>query len=137
MQKQILIDFPDELHYIEPVVIEVVKTILSDNSVEEYSISVSIVSDKIIADLNRRFRSTLGTTDVLSFTISDDPLEGEIYISIDQAEAGSKADGIPLITELYKLIIHGALHLLNYHHDTEEEKKQNTGFTNKYLAYCV
>lgn len=137
MQKQILIDFPDELNYIETVVIEVIKTILEDNNVEDYSISATIVTDEIMSDLNRRFRSTLGTTDVLTFHITDNPLEGEIYISADQAEAGSIADGTSLITELYKLIIHGTLHLLKYHHDTEEEKKLNTEITNKYLAYCI
>ena len=135
-QKQIAIDFPAELSYIEPVVSDIINKIFEDHKVDDFIISVAVVSDEIMSDLNRRFRSTLGTTDVLSFYIAEEPYEGEIYISAEQAMEGSVTDGTSFVRELYKLIIHGTLHLLHYHHDTDGERKLNNELMNRYLKYC-
>ena len=135
--KQIVIEFPDDISEFAPGIESIISRLMADNKVNEYLITAAIVSDVEMADINRRFRSTLGTTDVLSFQISEEPLEGEIYISAEQVRSGSISDGIPFKEELFKLAIHGTLHILGFHHDTEEEKSVNEELMKDYLRNCL
>jgi probable rRNA maturation factor len=80
-------------------------------SLEE--IEVSIVSDRAIAAVHRRFMDIAGATDVLTFE------HGEIIISAATAERHARAYGHPLEHEVGLYIIHGILHL-NGHDDLAE-----------------
>ena len=75
-------------------------------SMEE--IEVSIVSDRAIAAVHRRFMNIAGATDVLTFE------HGEIIISAATAERHAREFGQRLEHELGFYIIHGILHLNGY-----------------------
>jgi probable rRNA maturation factor len=76
-------------------------------------IEVSIVSDRAIAGVHRRFMDIAGPTDVITFE------HGEIIISAQTASRYAAEYGQPLEHELGLYIIHGILHL-NGHDDLEE-----------------
>jgi len=80
-------------------------------SLEE--IEVSIVSDRAIADVHRRFMNIAGATDVITFE------HGEIIISAQTAARYGQEYGQKLEHELGLYIIHGILHL-NGHDDLAE-----------------
>lgn len=85
-------------------------------------IHVILVNDEYIADLNRRYRSVEGSTDVLAFDLgpsehSDDEAEGEVYVSLDRAQEQAKNLNIPMAEESVRLIVHGLLHLVGYDHE--------------------
>ena len=90
------------------------------------SLSVCLVSDRRMRELNRRFRGRGGTTDVLSFPAGDGPdPEGEAYlgdvvISVDRAAAQARELGHSLAREIRILALHGYLHLLGYDHETDD-----------------
>lgn len=90
-----------------------------------------------MADLNQRFRGIRGTTDVLSFLMEEDPLEGEIYLSQNQANEAARENGTSPVQEVYKLTMHGVLHLLGYHHDSPEDERQNRELIHRYLEIAV
>ncbi len=101
---------------------------------EEAEISLSLVDDARIHELNREYRGIDRPTDVLSFALQeDDPEEpqiidyqddllGDIVISIERARSQAVEYDHPFERELLYLAVHGALHLLGYDHEEEEEQ---------------
>lgn len=85
---------------------------------EEYpleNINIVFVTEEYIQDLNVRYRDIDAPTDVLSFKISSDTKNAEIYICpqyIYESFQGEKFE-----EEILRLIIHGTLHILGYDHD--------------------
>ncbi len=99
-------------------------------------LTVRIVDDATIRELNRRYRDVDEATDVLSFAMageSDDdfvtppggaPQLGEIVIAFPTAERQAVAAGHDVGAELEHLLVHGILHLLGYDHETEAEERE-------------
>lgn len=89
---------------------------LADSPYEEAIVSVAIVDDDTIHELNQQFLAHDYPTDVLSFTLEDDPprLEGEIIASVDTARQNALEAGWSADDELLLYVIHGTLHLAGY-----------------------
>ena len=101
----------------------------------EAILSVTLVDNKFIHELNREYRNVDRPTDVISFAFLDGdeqrdeklhghgpvPL-GDIYISVEKAKAQAEEYGHPLERELSFLFVHGLLHLLGYDHMTKEDE---------------
>ena len=99
-------------------------------------ISVTIVNNDYIHEINRTYRHKDAPTDVISFAFLDDNPDreklfqsgqmvvlGEIYISADKAKEQAISYGHSLERELKFLFVHGLLHLLGYDHMKEEDEK--------------
>ncbi len=81
---------------------------------KNFFITVAIVDDVKIKDINFRFTGRNSVTDVLSFLYSDFSPTIEIIVSSDQAISNaSKFKNTPA-RELLTYIIHGLLHALGY-----------------------
>ena len=100
-------------------------------------VSLSIVKDEAIRDMNQRFRRIDKVTDVLSFPLlhfyEDEVYEknemgevplGDIVISMDAAKRQAIEYGHSLKREIAFLTAHSMLHLLGYDHMEEEEEKE-------------
>ena len=86
---------------------------------------LAFVNDEEMRKLNADYRNINRTTDVLSFPQDgpDDSILGDVIISIDTAIRRSKLQRLSIEREIYKLIIHGILHLLGYDHKKKNEAK--------------
>lgn len=87
-------------------------------------LSVSLVGDRSIQDLNRRYRGEDRPTDVLAFAMregeaggSEPALLGDVVISADTAARQARRRRHSLGTEVQALLVHGILHLLGYDHE--------------------
>lgn len=86
-------------------------------------LSLLLVSDAVMRQLNRDWRGTDRPTDVLSFAQGEGPggapsgLLGDVVISIDTARRQAAERAATLGSELDRLLIHGVLHLLGYDHE--------------------
>lgn len=85
-----------------------------------------LTGDQEIASLNERYRSRAGPTDVLAFPY--DPAAsggvlGDIYVSLDRAREQAAGAGEPLGREIWRLFVHGALHLAGRDHETDESDR--------------
>ena len=97
-----------------------------DDNIHE--VSIAIVDDEAMRNLNRKFRKKNKTTDVLTFPADDSDADpnakgrplGDIVISIDQARRQATDQKHSLATEVRYLILHGTLHALGYDHETDE-----------------
>lgn len=92
-------------------------------------ISVSLVGDAAIREINREHRGKDKPTDVLSFPLEPGPfsherLLGDIVISIDTARRQAADYDAPIQREVYRLLIHGLLHVLGHDHEEAGERKR-------------
>jgi probable rRNA maturation factor len=91
------------------------------------SLSVTLIGDDAMRGLNREHRGRDNTTDVLSFgagvTVGPERLLGDVVISVDRARAQAADYDAPLQRELYRLLIHGLLHVLGHDHLAPEERR--------------
>jgi probable rRNA maturation factor len=103
-----------------------VRTILRDAGIKSAEISIAIVTDARMHELNRQYLEHDYPTDVLSFVLADDKraksLEGEIIASSDYAAREAPRYGWTADDELLLYIIHGCLHLVG-HDDTRAKLK--------------
>ena len=84
------------------------------------TITVAVVSDGRVRELNRRYLRKNTPTDVLSFP-ADEPGElGDVLIALGVAKRQAVAAGHSLNTELRVLALHGLLHLLGYDHERDD-----------------
>ena len=74
-------------------------------------------------------------TDVVAFNLNEpgDAIEGEIYLSHEQIKENATAFDTKPQEELFRVLIHGCLHLCDYEDETEELKQEMTKLENKYL----
>ena len=99
-------------------------------------ISVTLVDNSYIHDINLTYRHKDTPTDVISFAFLDgtnnrDELMhsgemvvlGEIYISFEKAKEQALAYGHSLERELKFLFVHGLLHLLGYDHMEKKDEE--------------
>lgn len=124
---------------IEQVIISAAKELkLEDN----FEVSITIVDNNRIHEINKEYRSIDRPTDVISFAIEDNDDEfeiffdelddaialprllGDIFISMDKAEEQAEEFDHSIEREIGFLTVHGFLHLNGYDHQTEEEEKE-------------
>lgn len=86
-------------------------------------LTVCLVSDAEMAQMNREFRGNPAPTDVLSFPSNgrrrNGSYLGDIAIAPAVARRNARRLGRALSQELQILILHGVLHLLGYDHETD------------------
>lgn len=94
------------------------------------ALSLSIVNDEAIRSLNQEYRGKDAATDVLSFPLGDEPdsgpserLLGDVVISVETARRQAEAYDAPLQREIYRLLIHGLLHLKGHDHEAAGERR--------------
>lgn len=95
---------------------EAARNVLSNSAFSSAAISIAVVDDATIHELNRRHLDHDWPTDVLSFVLEDHDghLEGEVIISADTAAAGAEELGSTADREQLLYVIHGMLHLVGY-----------------------
>lgn len=94
--------------------------VLRAERVRHALLSITFVTRRRIAALNREHLGHAGPTDVISFGFtraSDaDPVVGDVYICPEVARASAAQRGIGVREELARLVIHGTLHVLGHDH---------------------
>jgi probable rRNA maturation factor len=132
INQQSKIDYGKEL---QQVIINVCNTVGQIVHLPKDSeVSIMIVDNSYIQELNFIYRQQNRPTDVLSFAmneLSDDEPDydasgelnilGDIVISLEQAVLQSNEYGHSLSRELGYLVAHGMLHLMGYDHENEGE----------------
>lgn len=126
---------------------EVIDFALREEEVNhDYQVSVLLVNNEEIKDINNKYRKIDKVTDVLSFPLLDYPegkvfkevygsndfdesmlddgelVLGDIVLSLERAKEQSIEFGHSFKREISYLVIHSILHLLGYDHIKEEDK---------------
>ncbi len=103
--------------------------VLRASGVERGELGILLIDDREIEELNRRFMDREGPTDVISFPMDESEgdgdiplLLGDVVISVERAQAQAIEYGVSFEEELYRLLIHGILHILGFDHERDEER---------------
>jgi probable rRNA maturation factor len=105
------------------------KRLLAAIGETESAISLSLIGDSPMRELNRDYRGKDAPTDVLSFPMEQETapgaerLLGDVVISVDTALRQASEYDATLQRELYRLLIHGLLHLLGHDHVRAAERR--------------
>ena len=84
-------------------------------------LSVALIDDIEMRELNRNYRGKDQATDVLAFPMNEEDggetLLGDVVISLDTAIRQARNRGVDPASEVRVLLVHGLLHLLGYDHE--------------------
>jgi probable rRNA maturation factor len=128
----------------EELVLSRLQKILAELGKEGCEFSVSFVSDDSIQELNKTYRGKDDPTDILSFVQQDDVQDfdwpdleyeegeegedgntilGDMVISLDALQRNAQSFTVSSDEELFRLLIHGILHLLGGDHESNDESE--------------
>ena len=112
------------------------ETILHDNKHDEAAITIIFSNDSKLLKLKKKYFGKDIFTDTISFNLEDegDPIEGEIYISLDRVSENANIFKQNFITECKRVIIHGCLHLLGYNDELPKDKTKMMELEETYLS---
>jgi probable rRNA maturation factor len=106
-----------------------VESVLRAERTRDANLSITFVTDRRIARLNREHLAHHGPTDVISFGFAPAagaPQTGDIYIAPDVARRNAIAHGCGVREELLRLVIHGTLHVLGHDHPVDDARYAST-----------
>lgn len=139
---KIYIDYSNEQDKLSPpenfeeLVEKCARAALDEEQIEDDAeVSVTLVDNERIRELNNEFREIDRETDVLSFPLGDENgfetnpdtdaiLLGDIVISLEKAQSQAEEYGHSFLREVSFLLTHSLFHLLGYDHMTPDEEKE-------------
>ncbi len=118
--------------------ISAVELVLTDYGIQVAEISIAIVDDPAIRELNRTYLNHDYETDVISFLLDYAPdrefLAGQLIVSTDTAARLALELGIPMDHELLLYVVHGTLHLVGLDDTAPELAREMRIAEQEYLA---
>jgi len=98
----------------------VAKKVLKREDKKMAELSIVIVGNGRMRELNKRYRKKDRATDVLSFQYGN---SGEVAICLNEVKKNAKKFKSTLNKELTRVLIHGILHVLGYSHKGMAKKE--------------
>jgi probable rRNA maturation factor len=88
------------------------------------SLNIILCSDEYLLTMNKQFLQHDFYTDIITFDYNKESiLIGELYISIHRVTDNANKNNVSIENELYRIIIHGVMHLCGYKDKTKKESK--------------
>ena len=92
-------------------------------------------NDEKILEVNKEYLQHDYYTDIITFDYSEeDSISGDLFISLDTVRSNSEMLGVGYEQELYRVIIHGILHLCGIDDKGEGEREIMEAAENKALS---
>ncbi len=137
----------------EPIVtnelLRLAETVLEAEGLDpDTGVSLVLVDEDQMTELNEQHMGKSGPTDVLSFPIEDatpgnppvragggPPIElGDVFIAPAVVHRNAEQRGVPFEDELALMVVHGLLHLLGWDHEVDEEALRMEAREREFLA---
>lgn len=136
------IDLEDQTQSVSNDVLQLLQQVLAfaaqkEQVADDAEVSLTLVDNQTIQEINRDYRQKDQVTDVISFAMQErheDEIDiigadlpvvlGDIIISVVQAKEQALTYGHSFEREICFLAVHGFLHLLGYDHMNEADEKE-------------
>ncbi|MDE2996594.1 MAG: rRNA maturation RNase YbeY [Bacteroidota bacterium] len=122
-------DLPDESR-----ITSIAESVFSGEERAFESLSVVLADHETVLALNREWLDHDWHTDVISFLLEEDPIDGEVYVDVETAAERHAEFDTTLTQEVERYVIHGILHLCGYDDATDEERAHMRSLEDHYLA---
>ncbi len=110
-----------------------IETLLLDYKISEATVSFIYMDNNEIQEINKQYLEHDYPTDVITFSLEDDKIDGEIYIGAQIAKEQADEYKVSIKNEILRLAVHGTLHLLGYDDNTDEKRLEMHQLENKYI----
>jgi probable rRNA maturation factor len=108
--------------------------IFKDHDLKINLINYVFCSDNYLLTLNNRYLEHNFYTDILTFDLSyGQKITADIFISVERAAENSIQYHVSKLSEVRRLLIHGALHLCGYKDKTSNDRKKMSAMEEVYL----
>ena len=118
----------------EDEVIQWLKDIIEAEKKGLDAITYIFCSDDYLLSINETYLKHDDYTDIITFPYNADPIEGDVFISVERAKENAAKFNVSETEEIHRLLVHGLLHLLGYEDKSPESKKKMTELEDHYLA---
>ena len=128
--------YNEDIEYQHPSESEIaicISEVLQDHNKTLGTISIIFCSDDYLLEMNKEYLDHDYFTDILTFPMEEEPLSGDLVISIDRIIDNSKQLKTPFLNELNRVIIHGVLHLVGYDDHIDLQKQEMRKKEDHYL----
>ena len=111
------------------------ETIFKKEKKELGHINYIFCSDEMLLKINQDFLQHNYFTDIITFGLQEpgQPIEAEIYISIDRVKDNATEHGVSYANEMMRVLFHGALHLCGYKDKKKSEIQEMRAKEDQYL----
>ena len=106
------------------------KRLLKELGFKDSEVSLLLVDDDQIREINKNYLQRDRPTNVISFAMTEGAfgdvhpeILGDIILSVETAARDALACDIDFMDEVEFLLIHGLLHLLGYNHENVESRE--------------
>ena len=109
----------------EKLLTEWVQRVIQEYSFELLEINYIFCSDDYLLEINKQHLNHDYYTDIITFDNSEEArqIEADIFISIDRVRENAEAQTLGMESELYRVMIHGILHLIGFGDKTPDDQK--------------
>ncbi|HIP31979.1 MAG TPA: rRNA maturation RNase YbeY [Crocinitomicaceae bacterium] len=97
------------------------------------NLNLIFCSDDYLLQINKKHLNHDYYTDIITFDYTDEVVSGDLFISIDRVRENAKTNSVEFLKELYRVIVHGTLHLLGYADKSASEAALMRQLEDKYL----
>jgi len=133
----IINDYGNKISFKTKLINQLIENLLFKHDILDAKISI-ILSNKILLNkLKKDYFNLNHFTDVIAFNLEEgkNPLDGEVYISIDDVLENSEQYKVTFNNEFKRVIIHGVLHLLGFKDETNKQKNEMTKLENINMTF--
>ena len=115
------------------------ENIFMDYKENEASITFIFSNDSKLRKLKKKYFGEDVFTDTISFNMEEegDPIEGEVYISLERVSENALTFKQDFIIECKRVIIHGCLHLLGHNDQSPGDKTKMIQLEETYLSHNI
>ncbi|MBR2638501.1 MAG: rRNA maturation RNase YbeY [Bacteroidaceae bacterium] len=101
-----------------------IKSVAASHGMKIGDIAYIFCNDDKIIEVNREYLQHDYYTDIITFDYTEENIiSGDLFISLDTVRSNSEMLGVSYMQELYRVIIHGILHLCGINDKGEGERE--------------
>lgn len=123
--------------FLKKTVREIAKKIALEEQKNIKSVNIIFCSDNYLLEINKEYLNHDYFTDIITFDYAqDNQITSDIFISVDRIVENASLIKVTVLQELYRIIIHGLLHLCGYEDDTND-KRYNMSLREDYYLSLI
>lgn len=126
---------PAELKLTSKCIKQLCKDAACEINLVAESCAIIFVDMLTLVAMHEKYMNDPSPTDVITFDMGNEAVQGEIYICSQQAKIQADEYDVSFKEEVVRLIIHGLLHLKGYNDIEAEERRKMKNLENKLVDF--